>query len=392
MPFSESVAEIYKLSDRKNYSRIVDRAAEFVKSGGLIIYPTDTLYGFGANIYNPVAMERLYTVKGKDANVPVSIMVNSLEMIEELAGKLKSDERDKLQRLFPGKITVLIPIRKKTDIARFKNLNKLGFRIPDHSFCNDLNKKSGYPISTTSVNISGEPNLTDVTEILDRFGGKVDCIIDGGPVSSSMGSSIIDLSVSPPKLIRPGEVSLDEIEKRLETQISTDLRGKFVVTFVCSGNICRSPMAERVLKKTLEKTKFKTQVIVQSASTLNLPASPAHLNAVKAAREADIDLEDHLSQRVSSKIMRESHIIFCMALNHYQYLRGKYPGLKNKIVLLKQWQVNRDLINPSIADPIGHDYPFFKQTFREIQSEITRVLPYLIQQIKAYLKTKKNGN
>ena len=106
--------------------------------------------------------------------------------------------------------------------------------------------------------------------------------------------------------------------------------------------------------------------------------------ALKVSEDNKIDINAHISKHVQAKIVRESNLIIAMALDHYGYLRSKYPAFKNKIILLKQWKKSRVLTNPSISDPIGHDEKYFKDTFREINAEINRIKPYIFSEIKKY--------
>lgn len=387
--FETEKSEYYKVDPANPSKEVYSRAAELIESGGLIVYPTDTLYGFGVNINNPVAMNRLIEVKGQQSKKPISMMVRDIPMIESLIGKLNDQEKTAVRRLFPGKITILLPVRKTIKNSYLKQFKKLGFRIPDNLFCHHMMKKLNSPVSTTSVNRTHMPNLTDAAQISKLFEDDVDMIIDGGEIISAAGSSIIDFSFYPPEIIRQGDMTVDEIERRLGYSVSTNFSGKFVVTFVCSGNICRSPMAEGILLKAFEKTRHRKSVQVNSAATLDLQPRPAHHHAITVCEQYGINLHDHLSQRVSSQVIREANIVICMALNHFQYLRGKYPEFKSKIVLLKQWKNEKKLLNPSVADPIGLDKEVFEATAEEIQKEITRILPALVKEIRNFSQHSK---
>ena len=148
-------------------------------------------------------------------------------------------------------------------------------------------------------------------------------------------------------------------------------------------------MAEALLKKMVSKTKYKNFIKVQSAGTLKLAPSPAHDFAVDVCRENEIELYDHVSKPVEKRIVDESDIVFCLAQNHYAYLSKKYPADKEKFVLLKQYQNNRMVSIPSIADPIGHNFDFFRDTFNEIRYELKRVLPFLLSEVKRFVEFNK---
>jgi len=376
--------DYFKLDSSNPDKNVIKKSAEVIKSGGIIVYPTDTLYGLGVDITNKQAMDRLYYLKGRKAAKPVSILVNNLEQIEQLVGKLYKIEYNASKLFFPGKITLIISAKDKLSIPRMSHLKKLGFRIPQSKTTNMLIEYAGTPISTTSVNISSKENVKNVEDILAIFGDKIDLILDAGPVQSTKGSSILDLTTEPPTLLRKGEISRSEIVQKLGYEISTNYCNKYLITFICSGNICRSPMGEGIIKKIISKSKYRNIVDANSAGTLNISNSPVHINALKVSEDNGIDINAHISKHVQAKIVRESNLIIAMALDHFAYLRRKYPPFKNKIILLKQWKKSRTLTNPSISDPIGHDEEFFKKTFVEIETEINRITPYLLSEIKKY--------
>jgi L-threonylcarbamoyladenylate synthase len=360
-------------------------AANILKSGGVIIYPTDTLYGFGASIAEKEALSRIQHLKKRDKNKPFSLLISEREEAEKIIGKITPKERKIFDLLFPGKITLLIKTRKRILIPGLEKLDKIGFRIPDSQLCRNLVKLSGTPISSSSVNISKRNNLGKIEDIRFEFGNKVDLILDGGPVKSLKGSSILDISVFPPVLVREGEVSKEELEKKLQLNIKTNTARKFIITFICSGNICRSPMAEGMMRKKLDKEIFKKKVEINSAGTLNLPSTAASIETVTVASEHEIDLNNHLSRYVDPLIIDQTNLVFCMAENHYDYLRQKYPVHHDKIHLLKSYENKKIVEAVSIADPIGKSEEFYRQIYDEIEREIDRILPFVMKKILKYV-------
>jgi L-threonylcarbamoyladenylate synthase len=380
-----SKLEYFKVDPVRPNKHAVKRAAELIKAGGIIVYPTDTLYGFGISIKNSLALKKLNSIKGREANKPISLLINDKQQLEELVGKLSVEDNRIFDALLPGKVTLLFRVRKKIDISEFSDLKKIGFRIPDSNLCHELVSHVGGPISSTSVNLAQQNNLSNVEDIIDIFGKNIDLILDSGPINSTKGSTVLDTTSSPPTLLREGDVSQAEIEGILGHEINSSYPQKFVITFVCSGNICRSPMAEGILKKLLGRTKYKDIVEINSAGTLNLQATPASLEAIDVAQDFDIDLSEHFSQHLRRNIVMRAGIIICMALDHYNYVTRRYPDYKEKVFLLKQWKKHNKLTNPSIADPIGHDTTFFERTFNEINVEVKRVLPEIIRRLKQFI-------
>ena len=186
-------------------------------------------------------------------------------------------------------------------------------------------------------------------------------------------------------IVREGEIKKPKVQELLK---ETDIRVKkefFKIVLVCSGNICRSPMAEGILKAMMAKTRFRNIVRVSSAGTLTLPPNPAHELAAKISDANEIDIHAHLSRHITQKIVDEADIIISMAINHVEYLRKYFPNDKHKIILLKEWKRTRPLFKPSVADPIGHDIGFFSDTFTEIHSEIKRILPFIFAELKKFI-------
>ncbi len=161
---------------------------------------------------------------------------------------------------------------------------------------------------------------------------------------------------------------------------------KFTILFVCSGNACRSPMAEGLLKKKLYQ-QFKTKLKVHSAGTLGISGSPATPNAITVAKEKGVDISQHISKGINKEIMTEADIIFVMADHHKKTLDEDYSKNTQKIFLLTNFGLDKkEQKNVSIKDPIGENLTFYRQVSNHIERELERVVPLLQVLIEEKLK------
>ena len=153
--------QYFKIDPENPDLEIVKEAVSVLNEGGIIVYPTDTLYGLGVDMTNSEAVHKLYLIKQRNPNLPVSLMVHSVDQIEDIAGILPTGTHSFLLKLFPGKITAIVKNRKqgkKELYFHFSREKKLGFRIPGQNLCQALAKGLNRPISTTSANLSGKEN------------------------------------------------------------------------------------------------------------------------------------------------------------------------------------------------------------------------------------------
>ncbi len=378
--------EIYDIDPDNPDVTVLERTAEIIRAGGIIVYPTDTLYGFGVDARNQVAMNRLYDLKGRDDKKPVSLIVKNLHQAESIVGKLQEYERTVFRKLLPGKITLILKKRKNTELPKLTQFRKIGFRIPHYKICKILSELADCPITSTSVNISTKDNLSSAKEIKALFNNQVDIILNAGSLKKSKGSTVIDLVTMPPTILREGDISKKEIERFLGYKMRKSYPNKFVITFVCSGNICRSPMAEGILKKNISKSRYRDLIEIGSAGTLNINNSYPTIETLDVTHNAGIDIIAHQSRGLDEAIIRRSNIVFCMALDHLHYIQENFPEYRSRIRLLKQMGLERQLSNPSIADPIGRPLSYYEKIFNQISDEISRTTPHIYKLVDEFLQ------
>ncbi len=193
-----------------NFDTLI-QPANVIKSGGIVVFPTETVYGIGANGLNENAVKRLYEVKQRPFNKPISLLVNSIDMINEIAKDITELEYDLMRKFFPGPLTIIL---KKKDIVPnivTANSNTVGVRMPANETALKLIEYAGVPIATPSANISGKPSATNLKEVMGNFGEEVDYYIDGGTSKIGIASTIVQVIDEVPHILRQGSISKEEI-------------------------------------------------------------------------------------------------------------------------------------------------------------------------------------
>lgn len=204
--------------DPDNIEKTSNDTAKILKSGGAVIYPTDTLYGLGVNALNENAVIKVQKIKRQDKNKPISVVVKDMKMAKKIAC-IDSKVEKILGKVWPGSITIVL---RKKDIVPYTltgGEETIAIRISDNKFISTLMEKIDFPITTTSANISGEKNLLESAEIINKFKNSIpylDLFVDAGDIKNPTASTIVDLTTTVPKIIRMGIVGKDKMQKFFE--------------------------------------------------------------------------------------------------------------------------------------------------------------------------------
>jgi len=190
---------------------IYDEIVSLLRSGGIIAFPTDTAYGLGADPFNTAAIDRIFQIKGRPETKPILLLVSSVEMAEsvtEPAGVF----HNLAERFWPGPLTMILPAAKSVPLKVTAGTQKIGVRWPAAAFATRLVERFGYPITATSANRSGLPAAITAEEVREQLDESVDALIDGGSLPSRGGSTVIDLTLDPPLLLREGPISFKTLQ------------------------------------------------------------------------------------------------------------------------------------------------------------------------------------
>lgn len=183
-------------------------AADCLASGGLVAFPTETFYGLGANANDRRAVLRVFAVKGRPEWKPLLVLVDSFEMAESLAVEVPQAARDLMERHWPGPLTLVFKASSSLAVELTAGTGTIGIRMPGHPVALGLVRAAGFPITAPSANPSGAPPPTTAGQVYESLKEAIDLILDGGPTKGGLPSTLLDVSVTPPKLIREGAVTV----------------------------------------------------------------------------------------------------------------------------------------------------------------------------------------
>ena len=190
------------------------RAANFIKRGELVAFPTETVYGLGADGLNVEACRKIFAAKGRPSDKPLSLHVSSLEMVERVA-KISSAAEKLFAAFCPGALTIILPKNKIVPDFVTCGKSSVGIRFPANDVALSLIKFSGVPIAAPSANLSNFPPPKTAREVLKNLSGRVEIILDGGQCQFGISSTIIDLTCSEPKILRHGAIPSEKILEEL---------------------------------------------------------------------------------------------------------------------------------------------------------------------------------
>ncbi|MCD6558308.1 MAG: threonylcarbamoyl-AMP synthase [Palaeococcus sp.] len=246
--------------------RKIKVAARFIEEGKLVAFPTETVYGLGANALDRNAVLSIFSAKGRPADNPLIIHISDFEQIYALAEDVPKEAEILAKHFWPGPLTMVLPKRENVPKETTGGLESVAIRMPAHEIALSLIRESRLPIAAPSANMSGKPSPTLAEHVVDDFYGKIECIIDGGETKIGVESTVLDLTTWPPLLLRPGGLPLEKIEEVIgEVQIHPAVRGKEVDLAKAPGMKYKhySPNAEVIIvegKKERVKERMKELV------------------------------------------------------------------------------------------------------------------------------------
>ena len=212
------MAQIFKITNGGNLSQISE-CAKLIKEGKLVVFPTETVYGLGVNALDDNAVKKIFIAKGRPSDNPLIVHISDRNMLETVVKDIPEQAKKLMRCFWPGPLTIIFNKKEIVPHSVTCNLSTVAVRMPSHPIARQLIKESGVPIAAPSANISGKPSTTTAQHVIDDLRDKVDAIIDGGESNIGLESTVIDVSGKIPTLLRPGGITLEQLQLCLGTQV-----------------------------------------------------------------------------------------------------------------------------------------------------------------------------
>lgn len=213
--------KIFRINSESIDKQKLLEAAKILQSGGVVAFPTETVYGLGGNALDEKAVEKIFTAKGRPSDNPLIVHLSKFEDINKLCDDIPAVTKILADRFWPGPLTMIVPRSLQVPDIVTAGLDTVAIRIPSHPIANTLIELAGLPIAAPSANLSGKPSPTNEEHVIEDLMGRVDAIVCGGYTKVGVESTVLDITSNPPMILRPGGVTKEEIEEVIG-QVSID--------------------------------------------------------------------------------------------------------------------------------------------------------------------------
>lgn len=213
---------ISKVKKEKLDKEIIEKAGDILKNGGLVAFPTETVYGLGADALNERAAEKIYAAKGRPSDNPLIVHITNMGALDKIVSEIPKEAYMIAEKYWPGPLTMIFNKSEVVPYGTTGGLDTVAVRMPSDEIARAVIDAGGGYIAAPSANTSGRPSPTAAEHVKEDLDGKIDMIVDGGPVEIGVESTILDLTVTPPMILRPGAITREMFEELLG-EVSVDV-------------------------------------------------------------------------------------------------------------------------------------------------------------------------